>query len=229
MGWLARWNDAILNSCLEQDCLLCDAVSGSEPVCRCCADALPSLPAQCPCCAQPSRGGARCGSCVSSPPAFDATVAKWSYAYPADRLVQALKYHGRLQLAGWFARQLQPLVTGPADVWIAVPLHATRLVERGFNQAVEIARRLAPADALLTTGIRRTRATAPQAALLPGQRSSNVRGTFACDRLLAGRSVMIVDDVMTTGATLNELARTLKAAGAARVTNLVVARTLIDR
>jgi ComF family protein len=218
---------AILNSWLAQQCLLCDGRGGADPVCAACAAELPQLPPHCPRCAQPSPAGRVCGACVAHPPAYDATVALWAYRYPADRLVHALKYHGRLQLAGWFARALAPRLA-PHDAWLPVPLHASRLAARGFNQAMEIARVLAPQGRLHAAAVRRLRATVSQSELPPGERARNVRRAFGCTLRLDGLAVAVVDDVMTTGATLNELAVTLKRAGAARVTNVVVARTLVD-
>ncbi len=217
----------LARAALPQDCLLCGARSGDAPLCAPCLGELPSLPPGCPVCAMPSPRGAVCGACMSDPPRFDATIAAWRYAYPVDRLVHALKFHGRLALAALFAEALAARVAR-ADVVVAMPLHPARLAERGFNQAAEIARRLArlKRSTLLCGGARRIRHTLPQAGLALPARQRNVRGAFACDRSLAGARVAVVDDVMTTGATLDELAKVLKGAGAARVENWVVARTL---
>ena len=180
----------------------------------------------------PSTLGEICGTCLRQPPQFDMTVAAWRYAYPVDRLVQALKFHGRLALASFFADALASLVEG-ADVVIPMPLHPARLTERGFNQAAEIARHLTgklgtgkPWTRLALQGASRIRRTLPQADLPVDERLRNVRGAFACALDLTGARVAVVDDVMTTGATLGELAKVLKRAGAARVENWVVARTL---
>jgi ComF family protein len=213
---------------LEQRCVLCDAPSGDQALCGECVRALPVLPAHCPRCAMPSPQGCVCGACLARPPAFDATVAALSYRFPVDRLIAAFKFHARLQLAPCFAAMLAPLLPRDIDALVALPLHRTRLAERGFNQAQEIARHLSSLAAipLADRGIRRRRATGEQARLPHDARLANVRGAFACELDLAGSSVAVVDDVMTTGATLEELARTLKRAGAARVLNCVVARTL---
>jgi len=108
---------------------------------------------------------------------------------------------------------------------VPVPLSAERLKRRGYNQAVEIARHLR-SDALELSMCQRTRDAQPQIELPYGERQRNVRGAFRCTRALNGARIAVVDDVMTTGATLDEIARTLKAAGAAHVENWVVARTL---
>jgi ComF family protein len=176
----------------------------------------------------PSLAQARCGAFLAHPPEYDGTVSAWAYDFPADRLVHALKFRGRLQLAPWFARELASRLERIPDLIVPVPLHRSRLAQRGFNQAWEIARRLSALTGapVLQSGVERTRPTASQALLPPGERRRNMRGAFECRIALRADSVVVVDDVMTTGATLDELARTLKRAGAAQVTNLVVARTL---
>jgi len=214
---------------LPQDCLLCGARAGAALLCRGCADSLPRLPsAVCPVCAMPSPVGATCGSCLARAPHFDATVAGFRYGFPLDRLVQALKYQHRLALAPWFARALLAGSRPTGELMLALPLSTRRLGERGFNQALEIAKPLARALGLpLPIGdCVRVKDTAPQASLPWQARQKNVRGSFECRQDLAGRSVLVIDDVMTSGATLNEFARVLKQRGAGRVSNWVVARTL---
>ena len=224
----------LLNSCargiraaLPQDCLLCGAASDDAPLCGPCRDELPALPQACPVCAMPSSLGEICGTCLRHPPQFDITVAAWRYAYPVDRLVQALKFHGRLALASLFADVLASLVKR-VDVVVPMPLHPARLTERGFNQAAEIARHLTGklGTGFALQGASRIRRTLPQTNLPLAERARNVRGAFACTLDLTGARIAVVDDVMTTGATLGELAKVLKRSGAARVENWVVARTL---
>jgi ComF family protein len=120
---------------------------------------------------------------------------------------------------------LQVVQNQSVDRVIPVPLSARRLRERGYNQAVEIARHVLPAKMDVDVCVR-PQDSAPQMQLPYDERQRNVRGAFHCRRALVGASVAVVDDVMTTGATLDELARTLKRAGATRVVNWVVARTL---
>jgi len=214
---------------IGQDCLLCGAQAGREFLCIGCAASLPKLAEHCPQCALPSPGSAVCGNCLTHPPHFDATAALWRYEFPCDRLVQALKYRGRLAVAECFARHLAVKNFLPdAHLLLPMPLHPRRLSARGFNQALEIARGLARLTGMRieARGASRAKNTRPQTELPYDERASNVRGAFACRLDLSGKIVAVVDDVMTTGATLNELARVLKRAGAARVENVVVARTL---
>jgi ComF family protein len=217
---------------LPQRCELCAAPSGNDLICEACARELPRMGPACPVCALPAPGGQVCGSCLADPPAFNATIAAFAYAFPIDRLIHAFKYQGRLALAEWsagavLAERLR-LKRADPDRLVALPLSVERQRERGYNQAAEIARVAAARCGipLLSAGVRRIRATPPQAMLPWAARERNVRGAFACDVDLAGLSVAIVDDVMTTGASLSELAGTLRAAGAASVENWIVARTL---
>ena len=218
-----------LLSWLGQDCPLCGASSKTELLCAPCASDLPALPEHCPRCALPTRGGSVCGSCIARPPHYDGTTALWLYEFPCDRLVQALKYRAQLALAGFFARTLASRSLPELDLVLPMPLHPRRLAERGFNQAQEIARLLARhlGKPLEPQGARRVKDTPPQAELPVEERAKNVRGAFVCELDLGGASVAVVDDVMTSGTTLDELARVLKRAGAARVENLVIARTVL--
>jgi len=211
------------------DCLLCGAESGPELLCPACIGELPALPESCPQCALPSPAAAVCGSCINRSPHFDATLALWRYEFPCDGLVQALKYRAQLALAGFFARSLASRPLPEVDVVLPMPLHAKRLAERGFNQALEIARGLARyrSTPIEPRGVLRVKNTPPQTELPYEDRAKNVRGAFRCELDLSGASVAVLDDVMTTGATLNELARVLKRAGARRVENFVIARTVL--
>ena len=218
---------------LPQRCELCAGGSGAQLLCAACLAALPRLGPACSQCALPIAGGGVCGQCLADPPPFEATIAAFVYAFPVDRLLHAFKYHGRLALAEWGAdallaeRERRPGAP-PPDRLVALPLSRERQRERGYNQAFEIARFLARRLDLpvLRQGTRRVRTAPPQTALPWSERAKNVRGAFACELDLAGLSIAVIDDVMTTGASLAEFARTLKAAGAARVENWVVARTL---
>jgi len=206
-------------------CFLCRGAA-RELVCAACDAELPRLGgARCPRCALESPGGLVCGRCLREQPAYDATRAALAYEFPADALVQALKFRGELALAPLVAALLeQSLDNERIDYIVPVPLSRERLRRRGYNQAAEIARRLGRPRLDLSL-CERTRDGPPQMELPFAERQRNVRGAFRCTRSLDGARIAVVDDVMTTGATLNEIARTLKAAGAAHVENWVVART----
>lgn len=230
---LRRGARLVTDLLVPQHCFVCDEPSGGAAVCTHCAARLPwHPPSVCPVCALPASDAALCGQCLCEPPAFDSTRAVFSYGFPVDRMVQALKYRGRLGLAPYFTRLLAGLGPPPAtDLIVPMPLHVLRLRERGFNQAVEVARPLVHAWRLPLelAAVGRARHVPPQVSLPLLERAANMRGVFRCDVPLAGRHVVIIDDVMTTGATLDALARVLKRHGAARVHNLVVARTLPPR
>lgn len=210
-------------------CFLCRGAA-SGLLCDACEAELPRLhPPLCPRCALPSPRGEACGRCLVAPPHYDATVAALEYAFPADVLIQALKFRGELALAPLLSGLLkQRIAPGEKpDCVIPVPLSRQRLKARGYNQAVELARYLGDSK-LLVSACERKRDTAPQLELPFEDRQRNVRGCFVSRESLDGSCVAVVDDVMTTGATLDEMARTLKDAGATRVVNWVVARTLRD-
>jgi ComF family protein len=220
----------LLDSLLPQDCYACGAQAGHDLLCPDCLRDLPELPAErCPQCALPSPHGQLCGACLRDSPHYDATVARWAYEFPIREMVQALKYQARLALAPWLARTLAGFKPpGEADCLIALPLHSTRLAERGFNQSVEIGRHLARhwKLPLILEACMKDRMIEPQANLPWKARRKNIRGAFRCIEDLRGRRIVVVDDVMTTGATLDEFAKTLKQRGAVHVTNVVIARTL---
>ena len=224
----------------EQDCFLC-GMTARRPLCESCIAACPVLPASlCPRCALPSALNSStcsslCGRCLHTPPPFDATVAAFAYGAPLSQALQAFKYRAALGLAGFLGGALAAAVdadpdAGAVDLIVPMPLARPRLAARGFNQALELARPLAKRRGVRidTQLVQRIRDTAPQAALPWNERVRNIHAAFSCPNPmgLAGRRIAVVDDVMTTGATLVELAKTLKAAGAAHVSNWVVARTM---
>ena len=219
----------IRQTLLAQDCVLCQTASGVRLLCEACERELPSAASACPRCAAAASSNAECGACIADPPHYDASCAAFVYTYPVDALIQALKYGGQLALAELFAQKLYQRIGHPAvaDLIVPLPLHPARLAERGFNQAAEIAKVLSRLSgiAMDARAARRVRNTAPQTALPWRERAANMRRAFVCDRNLAGLRVAVVDDVMTTGATLDEFAGALKRRGAARVENWVVART----
>ncbi len=211
-----------------QDCVLCLAPSGAALVCEGCAAELPGSGASCRNCALPLATDGTCGGCRSHPFAFDDAVARFEYRFPVDRLIRRFKYAGDLAVGRWLAERLAERVAGSArpDLLVAPPLSRDRLRERGFNQALEVARHLAPrlGARLDIDGVRRVRATPAQAGLGRRERHANLRHAFDCRLALEDRHVAIVDDVLTTGATADALARVLKSRGARHVSVWAVAR-----
>ena len=227
-GWLAAARDAVATVIFPQQCFACGADSGSGVLCMACLDELPGRAARrCPICAIEQPFGEVCGGCLRKAPPFEATRAVLDYGFPVDRLIQALKYGHRLSTSRLFVDLMAAGPVPAADIVLPMPLHSARLSERGFNQAAELARPLAQRWGLpvLLDGVVRDFDASPQASLPWKARVANIRGAFRVISPFEGRRVVVIDDVMTTGATLAELARALKAAGAARVENRVVART----
>lgn len=209
---------------------------GTQRVCDACIERFAVRSARCLRCALRVPEGVRlCGACLTDPPPFARTLAAVDYDHPWDGLITQFKFHGALDLAPALMQRLLSAFER-ADVpaptlLLPVPLSRERLRERGYNQAWELARRLGralhcEADARL---LLRVKDTPHQLALPTDRRAGNVRAAFAVEPLrlaeLRGRSVTLVDDVMTTGATVAELARVLLQAGAAEVSVWVVART----
>ena len=189
-------------SAFSQLCLFCHSLHGSElGLCDGCLSDLPFQHQE----HSPQRGLLSlndhiCGACIASPPDFDRTIAAFRYEYPASQLLQHYKYHQNLTLADTFASiLLKRLNSNKPDLIIPMPLHPQRLKERGFNQSLEIGRLLA--------------------------KRLGVPIDFECNRRLDGMGVTLIDDVMTTGASLNALAKAVKAQGASHVECWVIART----
>ncbi len=239
LGISAKRSFGHLGCAVPQVCLLCGDAS-HEPVCSRCEQTLPRIAeGACPLCQLASINGLTCGRCLRRPPHWDRLVALWSYCFPLDGLVLKAKYRAGFAVLRWAAAQLARRWVELSGVslkrnfaLIPVPLGPERLSERGFNQALELARgwiRQRPRDVLLPDAVVRVRETAVQQELSWTERRANVRHAFAVTGSLAGRNVLLVDDVLTTGATLNELARVVRRAGAASVDVAVLARVLPPR
>lgn len=198
--------------------------------CAACDAALPymGMP-HCPVCALPTPGSQTCGHCLRQPPSFTRTTAVFAYAFPLDKLVQAMKYGEQLALAHAFAHKLAQRIAPDRlpDCVMPMPLHPTKLRERGYNQsqllAAPIARRFDLE--LLPHACERVRDTAPQSSLPWKERKKNMRNAFRCEMDLTGKRVALVDDVLTTGASMNALAEAVRKRGAIEVETWVVART----
>lgn len=217
---------------VPSQCAVCHAWP-SEPLCEACVVLFAQPQSRCPTCALPVAAGiTQCGACIKQPPPLDACVAAVDYAYPWSRLIREFKFHARPGWASSFATLMRsaPWVEPAlerARFVLPMPLSAQRLRERGFNQALELAQQLAPGktDATLLLRIRHS---APQSALGREQRLRNVQHAFAVEPLraheLTGARVVLVDDVMTSGASVHAAAATLRQAGAQHVTAIVLAR-----
>ena len=222
---------ALLDHLMPQSCLLCGAHSQANPLCPPCTAELPALPERrCTICAIPTPTGAICGDCLKTPPAFDASLAAWEYRWPIDRLVPAFKYGEQLTLGAALAQGLAHAIAGAdrPDILLPMPLHPKRQRERGFNQSLELAKYLAKTLNLPLADqmVQRVKLTPPQASLPLEARHKAIKGAFEVAGDVKDRHIALVDDVMTSGASLNELAKTLKRAGAARVDCWVAARAL---
>ncbi len=234
---VVKWSKSA-HEWLSSRCLICGAAG--EPgrdICVGCRRELPWLGrAACACCAEAlAQGAHRCGRCQRHPPAFARTRAVFTYAEPVSHLIQELKFDARLHVARLLGELMaDSLAAGAVDEWpdllIPVPLHARRLRQRGFNQSVELGRFVARELGLplLVDGCRRLRATAPQVGKSARQRRANLAAAFTVSADVAGRRVALLDDVMTTGSTVDLLARAVRRAGASQVQVWVCARASLE-
>ena len=217
-------------SLLPAHCLLCEQPGmGDIDLCAACWRGLPKNLLACPRCALPLAAPApACGFCIKSEPAFTSTLAPMQYQVPLSTLVPRFKFHqdlaaGRL-LAELFCRNTSDF--DRPDVLVPVPLHSARLRQRGFDQALELAKMIAKHKALPLRSdlLIRTRNTAAQSYLDASQRRKNCRNAFVVVDKVLPNHIALIDDVMTTGATVRECAKVLLKAGVKRVDVWVIAR-----
>ncbi len=229
-----NWLRTVQGLLLPPTCIRCGS-SGHAPafdLCAHCEAEFVTNDIACVACALPLPANTvgACAACRRRPRQFDAAFAPYLYEYPVDRLVQLFKYQGHLEigrvLAELVARALAAEVAVRPDALIPVPLARAKLRERGFNQALELARPIARALSLpvRTDLCTRVRLTQDQAGLGARERRRNVRGAFRTQVKAMPGHVALIDDVLTTGSTCEELARELKRAGALRVDVWVIAR-----
>jgi ComF family protein len=225
-----KWLNIAHKWLLPPTCVLCHGpgVEGRD-VCPGCLADLPYLKTACQRCAMPLPVEGICGACQQDPPPFDSTQALFYYREPVSHLIQRLKFNRKLYVARLLGDLLaQHLV----DVWprpeaiIPIPLHPLRLRQRGFNQALELARPVAQVLAvpLLPHACRRERDTPAQSGLDAVARHRNLKGAFKVDPALNLKHVALVDDVMTTGSTAAVVAQSLRHAGVQRIDIWVLAR-----
>ncbi len=213
-------------------CFLCAAhCDGCESLCPACLGDLLLNTHACPGCARPGSAARICAACQKHPWAhIDKARCLFQYHYPLNHLIQDLKFKQGIDLANYLGTLVAGAyvseLTAQPDCILPVPLHFSRLIARGYNQSVELARHLArklnvPLD---TVSCKRIRATAPQTNLPAKKRRSNVHKAFSVRKSIAYDHVLLVDDVITTGSTVNELARVLHLAGVRRIDVLACAR-----
>lgn len=211
---------------LPRHCLLCLGPASDINLCRACRSALPRIQNPCRGCGAPLAAGQRCARCLNSPPAFYRVHIPYLYAGPSAALIHALKFRYRLSAAAvlgtLLAEQLDGMPAPRPQLIVPVPLHPKRQRKRGFNQAMEIARVLSLRlkIPLAPRVARRIRATAAQSTLSGAKlRRVNMRGAFVAESrtLESTHHLAILDDVVTTGATVNALALALKSAGVNRI------------
>ncbi len=229
-----RWSGRLLGALFPPTCILCGAPgAGGRDLCLGCAAELPFNRHSCPCCGIPFDGpvAALCGSCQRRAPPFARAIAALRYETPVPNLVADAKFRGGLNTARLLGEILADEIREQGltlpQALLPVPLHPRRLAERGYNQALEIARVVGRALALPIDArcCRRVLATPPQAGLDQGARRRNLRGAFTAQTPLPWAHIAIVDDVMTTGSTVSELALVLRRAGAGTIDIWAVART----
>ncbi len=220
-----------------QQCLLCDELCDGHPLCGPCEAELPWLDGRCATCAVPlPTRGLVCGECQKRPPSYDHVEVPWRFAFPVDALITRFKHQARWPFGRLLGERLglhlQHAFTDglpQPDLLVPVPLARRRLRQRGFNQAQMLARWLGgalklPVDEHL---LERVVDTPPQQQLDAATRRRNLRQAFcvAPGTDIKGRHLALIDDVLTTGATAEALARLLKRAGAVRVDVYCLART----
>jgi len=208
-------------------CELCGAPAGRPGLCEGCHADMPWIASACRLCARPLRASGTCGRCLRHGAPWLRAIAPLAWSFPVDALISRFKYGGALHYGALLGRLLATHCRDRRpDGIVPVPLHRSRLAERGFNQALELAR---PAASLLRVPIlydacSRRIATPPQAGLAARQRYRNLQGAFHASPCVQGRSLAIIDDVLTTGSTAKALTMQLLGAGAAAVEVWAVAR-----
>jgi ComF family protein len=233
--------NALLDVILPPICHICHSFipdAGKIHICPACLNRLPLVSSPlCPICGIPFTGAGgdhRCGACLSHPPHFDSARAQFLYEGHIRDLIHSFKYNKLTHLRSPLALLALEGVSGfladhEPHFIVPVPLHSSRLRQRGFNQAVLLGRVLSRQISLpmLPDALIRTRPTEPQIELTAAERRLNVKGAFTVNRAdrIAGKRILLLDDVMTTGSTMNECAKELKKAGATVVIAATIART----
>ncbi|MEM7083395.1 MAG: ComF family protein [Pseudomonadota bacterium] len=212
-------------------CVICQASAERHNLCHLCLADLPRLHAVCHTCALPIHHGTRCGPCLLKPPVWHELVCAAPYSAPFDGLIARLKYHQQLVTAPALAALLVDAIqrrddidsahqsSSNIDLIVPMPLHWTRQVRRGYNQAMLLAQCVGQSLSLsVQPALRRTQRTRSQTTLTPRQRATNVRRAFRVSNNVSGCRIALIDDVVTSGATARAASRCLLEAGARDVT-----------
>lgn len=214
--------------------MLCGGPSDlAMDLCGDCHAELPALGCACKRCGLPVEDHTLCGPCATDPPYFEHTIAAMYYSSPVDSFITQLKYHRRMHYTRILAGLMRPVIQAQVREWpqclMPVPLHPRRLRQRGFNQALELARLLAKPLRLAVDyrSLQRTRDTPPQTQFPADERQRNIKKAFTLRRPVPYQHVALVDDVMTTGATANEIAQLLLQNGVKRVDVWLCARAVL--
>ena len=225
-----NWLNNALQTILPLRCTICGAAGAL--ICSVCQADLPVLKSTCRRCGASlakTNNQTHCGECISAPPHYHLTLSPFAYRPPINQLIAALKYQRRLSLVPLLANSLArhvELYASSVDALLPVPLHASKLRQRGFNQALELARPLARGFGLplMLHTVERQRATPSQLSLHADERQRNVRNAFRVRQPCHYKRIAIVDDVMTTGSTVNEIARLLVQVGVEEIQIWCIAR-----
>jgi ComF family protein len=206
---------------LPQSCFLCGDIS-RQPICLACLNDLPYQGPACIRCAKALKEVGICQQCRDKSPPYHQTQVVFDYVYPIDKLISSAKFHHNLAILNLLGHLMAQhlIIEQYPDVLIPVPLHIKRLRKRGYNQSLELAKCIAKQTGILldSKACKRIKHTRPQTTLSKQQRQTNVEGVFKVVRLQEHwQHIVLVDDVMTTGATVRELALAFKKAGISRV------------
>jgi ComF family protein len=227
---LAHQITRLYSNLLPVPCLLCGAACKTHAICTDCIDDFPKLGNCCPRCATPLSLSVSCGNCLTHPPAQNISMSLFAYKNPIDRLIADFKYHDKLYLTEVFADLMyEQLKNKPLPkLLIPIPLHRRRLRQRGYNQALELAKILSrKLNIPISKNILiRSRDTAPQASLPYDQRKRNMRRAFMLNDSVLPNHIALIDDVLTTGHTVNAAAKLFRPEGVSDIELWTIARTI---
>ncbi|GAB4392350.1 MAG: ComF family protein [Gammaproteobacteria bacterium] len=236
---LKQFFNTALDVVLPRTCILCHKIAQQDyDLCLNCEKELPWIKQNCPICSTqlPTTLNAvntdlTCGQCLQNPPVFERTFALFRYEPPITTFISSLKFGGKLVYIDIFSKLLIKKIRqnyhsqSLPQIIIPVPLHTKRLRQRGFNQALELAQRCAIGIPVNSTTLHRTRHTLAQAQLPAVQRIANVDGAFKLTKRVRATHIALVDDVVTTGNTINACCKVLKASGVKTIDVWCVAKT----